>query len=129
MLRSVTLSLVLSVLAAACALVEVPPVPANTFMLKAEVRNTKAYPVEITVRTPAGVLPGAVQPASLLGHTATNVTFDIPLGDDWSIWVDESTVMDDLDVSPEILRQGCALGIELLADGTFTYGCGRFTVP
>ena len=25
----------------------------------------KAYPVELTVRTPAGVLPGAVQPASL----------------------------------------------------------------
>ena len=88
-LRSVSLSVALSVLAAACALVE-PPVPANThavanladditFVLTGEVRNLRAEPVQLEMRTPAGALPGAVQPASLPAQTTTNVTFYIPL--------------------------------------------------
>ena len=51
-LRSVTLGVALSVLAAACALVE-PPIPAGTTLLRAIVRNERG-PVELTVTTPAG---------------------------------------------------------------------------
>ena len=136
MLRSVTLGLVLSVLAAACALVE-PPVPASThavanladdvtFVLQGEVRNMRAKPVELTVTTPAGALPNAVLPASLPAHTTAKVTFQIPLTEDWSIAVDDDPVMVNTQVSSEIFREGCTFGIELAADGAVRYGCDLF---
>ena len=79
MLRSVTLGVALSILAAACALVEAP-VPAGTFVLSGEVRNMRAVPVELEVRTPTGALPGAVQPASLpAGPSTTKVTYHVPI--------------------------------------------------
>jgi hypothetical protein len=74
--------LALSVLVAACALVEQPP-PATThavanladdvmFVLTGEVRNMRPEPVQLEVRTPAGAPPGAVQPASLPAGSTTN---------------------------------------------------------
>ena len=129
MLRSVTLGLALSVLAAACALVE-EPVPPGTFRLQGEVRNMRVRPVEIRVRTPAGALPNAVQPASVPAHTTADVTFHIPLAEDWTIWVDAEPVItrSDSDFSSQ-LRPGCTLGIEVAADGGFGYGCNLSTEP
>jgi len=124
-LRSVTLAMTLSVLAEACALVEPPP-PAGTLMLNSEVRNMRAEPVQLEVGTPAGPLPSAVQPASLPAHTTTNVTLYIPLTDDWSIFADDVPVIVNTEVSSEILRRGCRFGIELAADGAFSYGCDLF---
>ena len=92
-LRSVTLGFALSVLAAACALVE-PPVPPGTFALLGEVRNAKAGPVQVEVRTPAGAVPGAVQPAVAPAHATTKVTFYIPLAGDWSIWADDEHLIE-----------------------------------
>jgi hypothetical protein len=68
-LRSVTVSVALSILAAACALVEqpMPPVPAGTIPLQVQVHNMRREPVELTARTPDGDLSGAVQPAILSG--------------------------------------------------------------
>ena len=126
MLRSVTLGLALSVLAAACALVEPPqPVPAGTFRLQGEVRNMKSEPVSLAVMTSAGVLPGAVQPASVPAHTAANVTFDVPLAKGGSILVDSRQWITNTEVDGE----GCTLGIEVAADEGITYGCDLFTVP
>ena len=89
MLRSVTLGLVLSVLAAACALFE-PPVPPGIYPMEAEVRNDSAHPVEFSVvRTVGGVfkeIEGAVQPASIpAGPSTTNVTFYLPTDRQWVI--------------------------------------------
>ena len=56
MLRSVTLSVVFSVLSAACALIE-QPVPAGTRPIAARVHNGGSLPAEITVTVPTGVLP------------------------------------------------------------------------
>ena len=122
MLRSVTLGLALSFLAAACALVEAPA-PAGTFMVHGEVRNLRPGPVELEVRTPAGVLPGAVQPASLPpGPLTANVTYHLPIAGDWWIAVNGDPFVASTDFGAEI-RQACTLAIELSADGSSTHGC------
>jgi len=121
-LRSVSFGLALAVLAAACALVE-PPMPANTFMVKVEVRNMRPGPVALEVRTPTGVLPGAVQPASLpAGPSSAIVTYHLPVDGEWSIAVNGDAFIASADFGPDI-RQGCTLGIELSADGSSTHGC------
>ena len=120
-MRSVTFGVVLSVMAAACALVE-PPAPA-TFTVQGEVRNLRAGPVALEVRTPAGVLPGAVQPASLpAGPSSAIVTYHLPIDGDWSIAVNGDAYIMKADFGADI-RQGCVLGIELSADGSSTHGC------
>ena len=106
-LRSVTLGVALSVLAAACALVE-PPSPAGTTLLRTRVRNERG-PVELTVTTPAGVLPGAVQPTSLPAHSTTDVTFYVPITGQWSIAINGSPDIPGADLR-EAIRSGCRLG-------------------
>ena len=122
MLRSVTLGIAMSVLAAACALVE-PPMPADTFMVQGEVRNMRADPVKLEVRTPTGVLPGAVQPASLpAGPSTANVTYHLPIASEWWIAVNGDAFIASADFGPDI-PPGCTLGIKLSADGSSTHGC------
>ena len=122
MLQSVTFGLALSILAAACALVE-PPMPPGTFMVQGEIRNMRAEPVQLEVRTPAGVLPGAVQPASLpAGPSNARVTYHLPITGEWSIAVNGDAYIASADFGPDI-RQGCTLGIELSADGSSMHGC------
>jgi hypothetical protein len=121
-LRSLTFCLAISVVAAACALVE-PPIPAGTFMVQGEVRNMRAGPVQLEVRTPAGVLPGAVQPATLpAGPSTAHLTYYLPITGEWSIAVNGDAFIASGDFGPDI-RQGCTLGIELSADGSSTHGC------
>jgi hypothetical protein len=122
MLRSVTVSVAMSVMATACALVE-RPVPAGTFVVQGEVRNMRPGTVELEVRTPAGVLPGAVQPASLpAGPSTANVTYHLPITGEWWIAVNGDPFVASGDFGAEI-RQGCTLGIELSADGSSGHGC------
>ena len=85
MLRSVTLGLVLSVLAAACALVEPPP-PPGTVMFQVEVRNASRDRYELEVSTDAGVLPGAVQPASVAPGSSAAVTLSVPIDQTWELF-------------------------------------------
>ena len=114
-LRSVTLGLVLCILAAACALVEQP---GETRMV--QVRTVGA--VELTVTTPTGVLPGAVDPASLPAGSMTNVTLHVPIDENWAITVNGS---------PDVLgstiedwaREECLLVIELTNDHGAVFGC------
>ena len=126
-LRSVTLGLALLVLATACALVE-QPVPPGTIPLQVQVRNDRG-PVELTVMTPSGdlpgaVLPGAARPAALAARSTTEVTFHVPPGD-WWIAANGSPDIWGGDFS-DAIRMGCALGIELTADGGYGYGCLPF---
>ena len=115
MLRSVTLGLVLSILAAACALVEPPR---ETRMV--QVRTVGA--VELNVTTPTGVLPGAVEPASLPAGSMTNVTLHVPAGGNWAITVNGS---------PDVLgstiedwaREECLLVVELTNEHGAVFGC------
>ena len=62
-LRTIILIVALSLQAVACALVE-QPVPPGTIPFQGEVQNDRG-PVELSVTTPAGTIPGAVRPASL----------------------------------------------------------------
>jgi hypothetical protein len=124
MLRSVTLGLALSVLVAACALVEQPPppVPAGTIPLQVQVLNMRREPAELTVRTPDGDLAGAVQPATLPGDSTTDVTIYAPPGK-WSFRINGSSfdiIGNDL---PGVIRDGCSPLIGLWADGGYTLGC------
>ena len=106
--RSVTFGLVLTVLASACALVE-PPVEAGTFVVLGEVRNMTPHPVEFEARTPAGVTPGAVQPASLpAGPSTSNVTYQLPLAGEWRVAVNGDPFFVSSPDFPEI-QQGCTL--------------------
>jgi hypothetical protein len=60
MLRTVTLGLALLVLAEACASTTPPSPPPGTLEVHADVISEKGN-VELSVVTPAGPLPGAVQ--------------------------------------------------------------------
>ena len=84
-----------------------------------------AEPVQLAVRTPAGEVPGAVQPAVAPAHAATKVTFYIPLAGDWSIWADDEHLMDstDPDLVSQMLGGECTLGIEVQGEGGFNWGC------
>ena len=72
--------------------------------------------------TPAGVLPGAVQPASLLARSTTDVTFYVPITGQWWIAINGSPDIPGADLR-EAIRSGCRLGIELSADGGMGLGC------
>ena len=124
MLVSVTLGVLISVLAAACALVEqpLPPVPAGTIPLQVQVQNMRQEPAELTVRTRDGVLAGAVQPATLPGNSTTDVTLYAPPGE-WSIRVNGSSLGPRGNDLPGVIRAGCSPLIGLEADGGFSFGC------
>ena len=120
MRRSVTLSLALSVLTAACALLPQPP-PAGTRPFQAQVRNMRPDQAVVTVSTPAGVLPSAVQPALLPAGSTTNVTFHVPLGGEWAIAINGEDQIGASELNPNI--GVCTIGIEILVDGGMGMGC------
>jgi hypothetical protein len=121
-LRSVTLSVALSVLAAACALLE-PPVPPGTVATHARVKNLENVPVELEVKMPtSGVLLGAVEPASLPANGTAMVTFYLPVSGDWWITVNGSDMYAAADIR-EIGSGRCTLDMEVSADGHGGLGC------
>ena len=87
MLRSVTLSLAMSVLVAACALVELPPLPSGTVTFQVEVRNASRDLVELVVETEAGEPDGSVQPASVAPGSSADVTLSVPIDETWTLSV------------------------------------------
>ena len=133
MLRSVTLSVALSGLAAACALVE-PPLPAGTYPMEAEVRNSSALPVEFSVvRAVGGALPGgneiagAVQPASVpAGALSAKVIFYLPTGGEWLINIPDWGEIEGKDFDSFLALQCRPLQIYFDADGGWGWpGCTR----
>jgi hypothetical protein len=119
-LRSVTLSVAMSVLAAACGLVQPPP-PPDTRMVQIDVRNMREHPTALAAATLTGPLPGAAQPALLHAHSTATVTFYIPSGGDWWIKVNEAYEIQRADLGP-LVEQGCAISIELQVNG-LAYTC------
>ena len=90
MFRTVAIGFALSVLGAACALVDPPP-GAGTYPMEAEVRNRSGGPVEFIVRRAAGgALPGGAEivgsarPASV-PPGITTMTFHLPVDGNWVI--------------------------------------------
>ena len=122
MLRAVALSVAVFVLATACALVEPPAPPAGTRPVQAHVYNMLQDPVEITVRTPAGVLPGAVQPRSRVeAFSTTDVTLYVPFEGQWTIARNDNEMISSVDLAPQ-LEEGCTVTISIRPTG-WGWGC------
>lgn len=124
MLRSVTLSLALSVLAAACALVE-PPAPPGTYMVQIDVRNERPKSVPFTVYFGGQPRGDAVQPPSVpAGPSRTAVTLYLPLADDWEIAIDNGDIgaITGQGFDPTFRRE-CPLVIDIPATGDWRFGC------
>ena len=122
MLRSITLSVALSVLPAACALVE-PPAPAGTRPFQAHVRNPRPVPAELTITTPDGMLPGAVQPpASVPAFSEALVTFHVPIRGDWAFAVNGDDQLGWEELTPNI---GVCTMEFVMRDGDFSFSCLR----
>lgn len=121
MLQAGILAAAISVLVAACALVSQPP-PPGTRMVRVQVKNTAAVPVELAVTSGSAVLPGAVQPSTLGPNALAPITFYLPPGDDWSITSNGMLMFDGPSVD-EYVRQGCQMGMEVSTDGSGGIGC------
>ena len=117
MLRAVTM-LAVSIVAAACALVEQPP-PPGTRVINAEVRNLSSRPLELLVQTSetGGALPGAVRPSSVPPGASANVTIYVPTAGEWSVLIDPTSRMTNLDLD-RFMAQGCTM-ILIETDGAY----------
>ena len=124
MLRAVTLGVALSVLVAACALVEPPVPPPGTRNVEARVRNASAVPVELKVVTATGrVLADAVWPPSLPAGSETDVTFYVPDAGQWWIRVPDGGHIGERAVAIYAGRR-CAFLMEFTADQGVDFGVG-----
>jgi hypothetical protein len=123
-LRSVTLGLALFVLATACALVEPPPT-AGTVRLQVEVRNASTDLVELVVRTDAGELPGAVQPASVAPGSSADVFISVPIDRAWTLNVEPAGWSVESWAIQALLDQDCEIVLNLWADDGRNLACAR----
>ena len=81
----------------------------------------RSGPVELTVSTPAGVLGGAVQPATVPAGSTTNVTFHVPVAGQWSIVLDGKVRFGTNALNSNIGI--CTMVMELPAGGGGSMGC------
>ena len=121
MLRSVTLSVALSVLAAGCAL-DSPP--AGSVLFRVQIRNASMDRVELAVGSDTGDIPGAVQPASVAPGGIADVTFAVPIDEEW--WLNLSGPNRDPNDFRSVIEgssvqglagQSCAVVINLRENG------------
>jgi len=128
MLRAGALGVALAVLAAACALVEPPP-PAGTRVVEAQVESEWPEPITPVVRTPAGVIQGAAQPASLQPMSTTMVRFYAPITGEWSVGFNPGTEIPGRDLDRSYNRSskgGCTIPLITIGnDGSYGEGCAR----
>ena len=121
-MRGALLVVALAALAAACSLFP----PPGSRPLLAEVTNTAAVPVQLTIQTPTGVIQGAVQPASLPARGTGTITFFMPPGDDWWVMVNGSHMFPASDLN-SLAAGGCTgkVGMEVNPDGSGGFGCSN----
>ena len=119
MLRSVTLGVAISVLAAACALVE-PPVPPGTVTFEAEVRNASLRPARLAITTTTDSIPGVVRPDVLDPGQILKVSFQVPAGE-WSVSIGDVDPIPN-DVLILLVSRECPIWIEI-SEGGVGYGC------
>ena len=91
-----------------------------------------ARPAELTVRPPAGMvpgppLPGAVQPPSLPAGSSTDVTFWVPTAGRWWIFLQDSDLVISGEEINELVDVGCTIFIEFSADESAQFGCAEAT--
>ena len=119
---AVALGIAVSVLAAACALVEPLP-PAGTILVQLEVRNGASRPAELGVTSGAGnPLPDAVQPPSLPPGATADVRFFVPMTSGWTITVNKQ----DLILSTDLRGRSGAIqdiGIDVDQQGNSSWWC------
>ena len=123
MLRSVAVAVgvALSVLAAACALIEAPP-PAGTVMVQVQVRNVSDAPLgELGVKVRGGVLPNSAQPPWVPADSTTVVTLHVPISDEWWIAVNGIGVV----VGERARRLPRSECLEFTTNTVATFGCAR----
>ena len=60
--------------------------------------------MELTITTPDGEVPGAVQPASLPALSETSVTFHVPIAGEWIFRVNDDDQISSEEVIPSIGR-------------------------
>jgi hypothetical protein len=77
-------------------------------------------PAELTIATPAGVLPGAVQPASVPANSETIVTFQVPIRGEWAFAVNGDAQLGFEELNPNI---GVCSMTFVLGDGDSTFSC------
>jgi hypothetical protein len=123
-LRSVTLGIAMCLLVPACALIEPPPPPPGTTPVLVNVKNETGVAVEFGVRSGPVELPNGAQPAFLADGATADVTFYLPLGNDWSITVNGNSTVGAQGGMGQMLRQGgCHLDMRLDPDGGVGMGC------
>jgi len=128
MLRAGALGVALAVLVAACALVEPPP-PNGTRLVQAEVKSEWPQPITPVVRTPAGVMQGAVQPATLQPRSTTMVSMYVPITGEWSIAFNPGVEINGIDLDRNSNRGskgGCTIpSIQIGDDGGYGQACAK----
>ena len=83
-------------------------------MVQSQVRNRTLESVELSVTTPTGVLPGAVQPVSVPAGSTANVTLYVPISGEWALAVNGHETLGSAQLVPDI-SSGCTLEIDLMA--------------
>lgn len=120
-MRSLTLGIALSILAAACALTE-PPLPPGTVTLQIQVRNQSDEPLgELGVKVRGGVLPNAAQPPWVPANSATMVTFFVPVSDEWWLAVDGIGIV----VGERLRHLGGGACLEFSTSMNADFSCAR----
>ena len=121
MLRATVLVAAILFLIAACAVVSEPP-PPGAREVEIRVKNHADVPVEIAVMSGSNVLPGAVQPSTIAPHALDDITFYLPIGDDWFIATNGMQMFEGPAVN-QYVQQGCRMGMEVSNDGSGGIGC------
>jgi hypothetical protein len=116
-LRAAVTSIAMSVVALACA----PVAPPGTHLLEIEVRNQTARPAELFVMTPAGVLRGAVHPATVPPQSSVTVQVYVPLNNWWQFGPRGGLVRADEIMG--LARQGCRVFIAYEGATLVEWGC------
>ena len=120
-MRAAASLLVLVVQLTGCSLMQ----PAGARPIVVQVTNTALVPVLLTIESPAGVLPGAVQPSTLPAGGKGEFTFFLPQGDDWSIMVNGWPMFSSSDLSPDVVGSCGSFMMEVSPDGGGAIGCTR----
>jgi hypothetical protein len=127
-LRAGALGVALAVIAAACALAEPPP-PAGTRVVQAQVESEWPQPITPVVRTPAGVMQGAVHPATLQPRSTTMVSMYVPIAGEWSISFNPGVEIPGIDLDRNSNRGskgGCTIPLIVIGDdGGYGQACAR----
>ena len=119
--RAVAGAIAISILMAACALVD--PVPPGTRPVQVTVQNNTDVPVDVVVTTPAGVVIGRGAPAVVpVGRVGSVVTIHVPDGDDWTLQLGREARIPGADFN-DYASQGCMVGVRLDGANGYSYGC------